>query len=191
METKKIKIAILGDENVGKTSLINCLNGKKLHEVTTSPTSYASFQTYHYKEYEFKIWDVSGNESCRNLCSLYLQDTKIIILMFDLSEEKTYENIHTTNQNIESWIDTITCHSNTDRYVIVIGNKSDDKQYNVNFDLIQKKLFSNANIKDVNYIELSLYDNIDILRNQMIMYAEDIVPQKEKQHVSKSKCIIL
>nr|QBK86444.1 MAG: Ras-related GTPase [Marseillevirus LCMAC102] len=115
------KILLVGDENVGKSSLIRRLSTADFKEgyaptlgVDVSPLT---FSTKHGL-ITFNIWDCAGNPDYKSLgIQGYGKQTDAAIIMFDLTFEITYNNVHGWIENIHNICGDIP--------IIVCGNKID------------------------------------------------------------------
>ena len=127
-ETKKqkpVKLIIVGESHVGKTSIIHQLMDKKFDEGTIQTIGRGE---KNYKEFNFsnvkvilEIWDTAGQERFRTLNKIFIKDAKIIILVYDITEKKTFDEI------CNFWYkDIISQLDNIDKLIIgIVGNKSD------------------------------------------------------------------
>ena len=117
-ENEKIcKVVLLGESGVGKTNIISRYINNTFSETleTSSGASYISkimtFKEYNNKTINFEIWDTAGQEKYRSLTQLFYKDAQIAILVYDITNEESYEEI----QNY--WYDQIKESASTD-----IGN---------------------------------------------------------------------
>ena len=99
MDDNKIcKVILVGETGVGKTCIIIRFVSEEYKEQTISTTgaSYAS-KVLEYKEYQkaiqFQIWDTAGQEKYRGLTKLFQKDAKIVILVYDITRRKSFEEI--------------------------------------------------------------------------------------------------
>ena len=101
MDTINLKLVVLGEGEVGKTSIINAFLGKEIPEQYL-PTigSITSKKEYVIKENEnevriiLSIWDAGGQRSFNPLNPRIYADLDIALLVFDLSRPKiTLQNI--------------------------------------------------------------------------------------------------
>ena len=150
MSDKEIKVIFLGENGVGKTSLIKRLINEDFKEDQYS-TITASFYTksikYEGKEYKFNLWDTAGNEKFRNLTKLFLKDVQIFVLVYDITKKKTF-------LELQYWLDYILEQYGPNNFIILIGNKSDLNKRQVKesdgakFAEIIKAKFVNASAKN-------------------------------------------
>tara|TARA_Y100000389_G_scaffold114318_1_gene111503 strand:+ start:2892 stop:3608 length:717 start_codon:yes stop_codon:yes gene_type:complete len=148
------KILLLGDSNVGKSSLIfDILNYKnKESEIKTLENTLGV--DFHFKELivdnreiKIQIWDTAGQERFRSITSSYYKTAHGILLIFDL-------NNHTTLNNINTWMNELNQFIDIKKLpIILIGNKSDLKRNinnNILNDIINKYKFPYFETKYLN-----------------------------------------
>jgi len=121
---KKYKVLIIGNSCVGKTSILcRHVDGKFSEEVPgTIGVDYRS-NTYvrDGKRYDLQVWDTAGQERFRNVTRAYYRDANAALLVFDLSDHVSFENI-------PMWHSQLLEQTGRDRkelVIILIGNKSD------------------------------------------------------------------
>ena len=119
-EEVNLKILLLGDSNVGKTSLIlKYVDG-------FFPELFISTIGVDYKEKKVKlkgininlqIWDTCGQERYRSLSSTFIKNADGIIFVYDVTNEESF-------QHIKEWIiqsDNVNNHFKK----TIVGNKID------------------------------------------------------------------
>ena len=121
-EESGIKVILLGESSVGKTSLIKVAIGKKFNssELTTYSANY-SIKKFNYngKEYTFNLWDTIGQEKYRALTKMFFKDSKIIILVYDITAEKSFKEL-------EYWYSQVVNELGKEGYYLaIVGNKND------------------------------------------------------------------
>ena len=126
MSGKSVKVVILGDSSVGKTSLIQrYISGRNDIQNSTLGAVFVqlhhSFENKDKKLIEFPIqcWDTAGQERYHALIPMYVRDTDYIIIAFDLSNPLTF-------MNLKTWIDLSSICSEKCKFVLV-GCKNDLK----------------------------------------------------------------
>jgi len=81
---KEMRILMLGLDAAGKTTILYRL---KLSEVvTTIPTVGFNVETVEYKNINFTVWDVGGQDKIRRLWRFYFQGTDGLIFVVDSSD---------------------------------------------------------------------------------------------------------
>lgn len=116
-EIKKLKVLVLGDVLVGKTSFMNRFAFDYFDE-SYDPTIGIGFQARSIQVDETRVklslWDASGQERFRSLISSYCQGCSIAFLVYDTTNRSSFEKISHWHQLVESCT-----------VVVVIGTKSD------------------------------------------------------------------
>ena len=92
-----IKVVLLGEVGVGKTSIIKQFAFNQFDNESILST-YATFVS---KKMEFKdsgiitfdIWDTAGQEKYRSITSVFYKNAKIIILVYDITNKKSFDEI--------------------------------------------------------------------------------------------------
>ena len=93
---KVIKIILLGESGVGKTNLIQVAIGKpfkKDNEVTLSSSYYEGKINIQEKIYFYSLWDTAGQEIYRSMNKLFINDSKIVIIVFAIDDRKSFEEV--------------------------------------------------------------------------------------------------
>jgi len=122
MRNVRLKIALLGDAAVGKTSLRRKFMGKSFatqHLMTIG----ADFSTTQLEigdnSVNFQIWDIAGEHSTTSLRSQFYRGIKGALVVFDITRQPTYLNLPT-------WIDELWKYNGEGEVpIIILGNKAD------------------------------------------------------------------
>ena len=97
-ETIICKTILIGEGGVGKTCIILRFINNEYQEGTPATTG-ASFadKILRIKEYnknlEYKIWDTAGQEKYRGLAKIFYKNADIVILVYDITRRKTFEEV--------------------------------------------------------------------------------------------------
>ena len=115
------KVIFLGESNVGKTNLMRISVGKPFdsHSLSTWSVSYLpkSF-TYNKKMYIFNLWDTIGQETYRSLTRIFFKNAIIVILVYDITSRKTFEEL-------EFWYQQVKNELSNEFVLAIVGNKKD------------------------------------------------------------------
>ena len=150
------RVLIVGNSTVGKTSFLLRFCEDKFEEeaLTTIGVDHKKkFILRNNKKYKLNICDTAGQERFRSLAKNLFKGADGIILMYDITQLKTF-------QELKNWITSIKDNVNIDKIgLVVVGNKIDlqDKR-EVNED-IKKNLEEKQNIK---IIETSAKNNTNV-----------------------------
>ena len=130
-----VKIVLLGDSGVGKTSIITRYINGKLPEVS-KPTVGAAFITkqevINGKSMELRIWDTAGQEVYRGLAPMYYRSAQVAIVVFDVSNKASYESVEFWVKELQKNVNQIPC-------ITICGNKIDTEEERVIFPAEAKK----------------------------------------------------
>ena len=153
-----IKFVILGEANVGKTSLITRYFMGKFHQFCES-TIGCSFSnkavTIEGDLYKLDVWDTAGQEKYRGLMPMYYRNADVVFICIDLSEERKNKLV----ENYNYWHEQIGRHSdNPDRIIILVGTKSDTRYQMLSEIEIRDLIKEN----DYKYFETSAKTNVGV-----------------------------
>lgn len=104
---REYKVIMIGDSNVGKTSILQRFNQKDF-DFDMEPTVGASFMTKIIKIHEEKmimnIWDTAGQERYKSLLSTYSRNANVAVLVYDVTNQESFDNIDTWKQEVFKFI---------------------------------------------------------------------------------------
>ena len=120
------KIVLLGDVNVGKTSIASryCKNSFNEHHINTIGGAYQQQKVVLSNGAMIKlhIWDTSGQERFRAMTNLYYRDAQVAILTYDITNESTFASIDFWIQELKYKVE------NENMILCLAGNKCDVNQ---------------------------------------------------------------
>ena len=120
------KIVLLGDVNVGKTSIASryCKNSFNEHHINTIGGAYQQQKVVLSNGAMIKlhIWDTSGQERFRAMTNLYYRDAQVAILTYDITNESTFASIDFWIQELKYKVE------NENMILCLVGNKCDVNQ---------------------------------------------------------------
>lgn len=119
---RDVKLCMLGEMNVGKTSLVTRLVEDHF-EHTYTATLGAAFLTktvvYQDQAFRYNIWDTAGQERFRALTNKYYRGAEVVVIVYDITDPASYEQV-------DFWFKEVQLQQPDIVYVIV-ANKSDLK----------------------------------------------------------------
>ena len=149
------KILLIGDVDVGKTSILTRYFNNNFSEVTES-TIGIEFKTKMFirdnLSIKLQIWDTSGQERFKSITQNYFRDADGLLYVFDVTNENSFKSI-------ENWLKMSNDNNNKDFIKILIGNKTDLEGRSITKEEMEK--FKNENRMD-KLFEISAKDNKNI-----------------------------
>ena len=120
-DKKNIKILIVGENNTGKSSLLKKIVKRKFTPKLNIPTFGVNYDSKKYKNIIIDFWDISGSMEYISLFEIYLFETDIVFLCFDVTDIETLIALE------NFWIpETIQKkNSNKPTKIYLIGTKTD------------------------------------------------------------------
>ena len=102
----QLKIILVGDSSVGKTTLVNRYMGYEFNE-NYSCTINADFKIKSLSitpniGAELTIWDTCGQERFKSLTRQYFKDAHGVILVYDVSDLNSFNNISSWLKEIKT-----------------------------------------------------------------------------------------
>lgn len=120
-----LKVIILGDSGVGKTSLMNQYVNKRFstaYKATIGADFLVKEVMIGEKLVTLQIWDTAGQERFQSLGVAFYRGADSCVLVYDVTDAKTFTNL-------DSWMDEFLVHAvprNQQTFpFIVVGNKAD------------------------------------------------------------------
>ena len=169
---ENIKIILIGDTQVGKTSFLNQFFSEGFNPNLTSTIGIAERSKilfYNNKKYKIQLWDTAGQERFESIPKQYYEKIEGVFLFYDVTNEKSFDNII-------KWLKDVLEGGHKDLIVYILGNKVDliykrkvsyetglsfAKNKNIKFMEISCKL--DLNIRDIVYC--MIYDIFNIENN--------------------------
>ncbi|KAK2854356.1 hypothetical protein Q5P01_007017 [Channa striata] len=116
-----LKLLLIGDSGVGKTCLLFRFSEDAFNTTFISTIGIDfKIRTIELdgKKIKLQIWDTAGQERFRTITTAYYRGAMGIMLVYDITNEKSFDNIRNWIRNIEE-------HASSDVERMVLGNKCD------------------------------------------------------------------
>lgn len=115
------KIVIIGDQHVGKTSILSKYKYETVEE-GYAPTVGIDFLTKNVfledKTIRLIMWDTAGQERFKSLIPSYLKNAHCIIIAYDITNKASFNSL-------TKWLMDTREHVQDGTYIIICGNKLD------------------------------------------------------------------
>ena len=119
------KVLLLGDTTVGKTCFLMKYTDKTFQDVHISTIGLdyrlKSMTLKSGKNIKLQIWDTAGQDRFRAITKNYYKGANGIILIYDVTNPKTYDNV-------KNWVTQIREEASPNVVVYLCGNKIDMKE---------------------------------------------------------------
>lgn len=125
---KKYKLVFLGEQSVGKTSMITrfMYDSFDTNYQATIGIDFLSKTIYlQDKIVRLQLWDTAGQERFRSLIPSYIRDSQVAVIVYDITNLNSFEL--TTR-----WIEDVRKERGNHVMVVLVGNKVRIKN---NFDI--------------------------------------------------------
>jgi small GTP-binding protein len=121
-KTMKLKVSLLGSSGAGKSTIMRYLAGfPHADDIASTVGVDTVVIDVDNKDYLIKVylWDTAGQEIFRTIIKSYYRNSKGIILVFDVTEARTF-------QDVEIWLNEIKVNCRDEDLVIaLVANKID------------------------------------------------------------------
>ena len=151
-----IKICLLGEAGVGKTSLVYRFIENKFRENYKQTLGVnllkKDVDIDEYGGVSAQIWDLGGQESFKSLRKLYLEGANGGLIIFDLTDKKSFDKL-------SEWIESFK-NTRGEQPLLLIGNKSDLKnQIKIKDD--EAEQFANNNNMELTITSAKTGQNVE------------------------------
>ena len=117
------EILMIGDQNVGKTSILKRLIEDKFEKKTFSSVGF-NFKDIIHGNHKFCIWDSAGYMPTDKMGKIFLKEFDAVIIVFDVTNSESFKNL-------EKWLTRLNKNKNTIFYIL--GNKSESEGRKVKY----------------------------------------------------------
>ena len=95
-ENRKLKIILVGNAGIGKTSIINRYHNNSFNENSLSTVSMnfiSKTMNINKKKVIVDIWDTAGQEQYRSINKLFVKDSDIVVIVYDITNRQSFEDL--------------------------------------------------------------------------------------------------
>ena len=123
-EPISVKVVLLGESGVGKTSIISQFTSNKFNpRCATSVSAQFISKIIEFPEFQktikFDIWDTVGQEKYRSLAKIFYKDAKIIIFVYDITTEFSFKALK------DFWYKETINNADNEPILALVANKID------------------------------------------------------------------
>ena len=183
-EIPEIKVILLGETAVGKTSIIKRYNEDEFDmDLPSSMTMSYVDKTIEINEKKYKliIWDTIGQEAYRSISKLFLNDSKIVILVYSIENLQSFKNL-------DFWYNLYLEELGKEVTLGIAGNKADlYAKQQVSYE--EAKKF--ADERGAIFAEISAKDNKESINSLMTDLVMKYLKQDKKEKDDEKKGIKL
>ena len=119
------KILLLGDTSVGKTCFLKRYTDDTFQDAYLSTIGFdfkfKMVELKNGKKVKVQLWDTAGQERFRTIAKSYYKGAHGIILVYDVTNQKSFDNI-------KNWVNQIKEEASSKVCIILIANKIDSDE---------------------------------------------------------------
>jgi len=118
---KKFKLVFLGEQSVGKTSLITRFmydSFDSTYQATIGIDFLSKTMYLEDRTVRLQLWDTAGQERFRSLIPSYIRDSSVAVVVYDVCSKKTFEQTR-------KWVEDVRGERGNDVIIVLVGNKTD------------------------------------------------------------------
>lgn len=167
------KLLLIGDSGVGKTCILFRFSEDTFNATFISTIGIDfKIKTIELdgKKIKLQIWDTAGQERFRTITTAYYRGAMGIMLVYDVTNERSFENI-------KNWIRNIEEHASTDVEKMILGNKC---ELNERRQVSKERGEQLAIEYGIRFMETSAKNSINV-QDAFLSLAKDIKTKMEKK----------
>ncbi|RKP08544.1 ras family-domain-containing protein [Thamnocephalis sphaerospora] len=118
---RKFKLVFLGEQSVGKTSLITRFmydSFDNTYQATIGIDFLSKTMYLEDRTVRLQLWDTAGQERFRSLIPSYIRDSSVAVVVYDIANRNSFVNT-------DKWIDDVRAERGQDVIIVLVGNKTD------------------------------------------------------------------
>ncbi|XP_074295429.1 ras-related protein RABH1e-like [Silene latifolia] len=117
----KYKLVFLGDQSVGKTSIITRFMYDKFdttYQATIGIDFLSKTMYLEDRTVRLQLWDTAGQERFRSLIPSYIRDSSVAVVVYDVANRQSF-------LNTTKWFEEVRTERGSDVIIVLVGNKTD------------------------------------------------------------------
>jgi Ras-related protein Rab-6A len=117
----KLKVIFVGDQAVGKTSIISRFMYdafERHYQATLGIDFLTKAVVVDGRSVRLQLWDTAGQERFRSLIPSYIRNSAAAIVVFDVTSRESFTNV-------ARWVDDVRAERGDAITLLLVGNKSD------------------------------------------------------------------
>lgn len=117
----KYKLVFLGDQSVGKTSIITRFmydNFDRHYQATIGIDFLSKTMYLEDRTVRLQLWDTAGQERFRSLIPSYIRDSSVAVVVYDVTNRASF-------LNTTKWVEDVRAERGNDVVICLVGNKTD------------------------------------------------------------------
>jgi len=173
-----LKIIILGDSTVGKTSLMNMFVNKNFsaqYKATIGADFLTKEITVNDKQISLQLWDTAGQERFQSLGVAFYRGADACCLVYDMTKPKTFENL-------SNWRDEFLAQANprdpANFPFVVLANMCDKASERRVSEADARAWCAEGRVTPIPYFETSAKEGINI--DQAFQYVCELALAQER-----------
>ncbi|KAL3273675.1 hypothetical protein HHI36_015105 [Cryptolaemus montrouzieri] len=118
---RKYKLVFLGEQSVGKTSLITRFmydSFDNTYQATVGIDFLSKTLYLQDKTVRLQLWDTAGQERFRSLIPSYIRDSNVAVIVYDVTNVASFEQT-------AKWIKDVQIERGENVIIVLVGNKVD------------------------------------------------------------------
>lgn len=190
MNSEQIKICVVGDEYVGKTSLCKAIIGKQI-ETKYIPTigidCFVKYTQQGNKSINLFMWDLTGASRFENIIVLYTKSVDVLLFCYSVESYDSFLKMTQKRETFDKYIDT------QQQRIIIVATKIDSDSIEPDYETWGREY---AHKNNYSFIKTSAktFEGVDILIEECLKMenTDDTVNQLTNfaQNHQRDKCMI-
>ena len=137
-QVTKYKLVFLGDQSVGKTSIVTRFmydTFDSSYQATIGIDFLSKTMYLEDRTVRLQLWDTAGQERFRSLIPSYIRDSSVAVIVYDITSNFLYSVLswsinrehlgRNSFANTSKWIEDVRAERGNDVVIMLVGNKTD------------------------------------------------------------------